>query len=180
MNANLSVLWLQVPRLMVSGHHLQQEVLLTRCHLQRRHRGNDCRRDQRPDQSTQRGEMFSPYYIGACTNTKTFAKMCSLMFFLRGDSVTECVAGSVYPHLAGTYKQPGFILQNRWTGCSRLRINWCKDMRLEKLQQMLALKIKFGKWIVKVHIGIEAFEKVVLTQIFGTKKKLNWVIKHRS
>lgn len=40
---------------MVSGHHLQQEVLLPRCHLQRRHRGNDCGWDQRPDQSTQRG-----------------------------------------------------------------------------------------------------------------------------
>lgn len=107
MNANLSVPRLQVPRLMVSGHHLQQEVLLPRCHLQRRHRGNDCRRDQRPDQSAQRGEMFSPYYMGAYTKHQGFYKN---VFFLCGDNVTECVAGSVYPHLAGTYKQPGFIL----------------------------------------------------------------------
>ncbi|KAK1877349.1 N-alpha-acetyltransferase 60 [Dissostichus eleginoides] len=48
----------RVPRLMVPGHHLQQEVLLPRGHLQRRHRGNDSGRDQRPDQSAQRGSLL--------------------------------------------------------------------------------------------------------------------------
>lgn len=52
---NVSDVWPQVPRLMVSRHNVQQEVLLPRCHLQRRHRGNDCGRNQKPDQSTQRG-----------------------------------------------------------------------------------------------------------------------------
>ena len=40
---------------MVPGHHIEQEVLLPGCHLQRGHRGNDSGRDQRPDESTQRG-----------------------------------------------------------------------------------------------------------------------------
>lgn len=52
-----TVIRLQVPRLMVSGHHLQQEVLLPGRDLPRRHCGNDRGRDQRPDQSAQRGMM---------------------------------------------------------------------------------------------------------------------------
>lgn len=52
-----TVICLQVPRLMVSGHHLQQKVLLPGRDLPRRHCGNDRGRDQRPDQSAQRGMM---------------------------------------------------------------------------------------------------------------------------
>lgn len=52
-----TVICLQVPRLMVSGHHLQQKVLLPGRNLPRRHCGNDRGRDQRPDQSAQRGMM---------------------------------------------------------------------------------------------------------------------------
>lgn len=65
-----SVIWRQVSRLMVSGHHLQQEVLLPGCNLQRRHRGNDRGRDQRPDQSTQRGTTIGLVTQSLVLNTR--------------------------------------------------------------------------------------------------------------
>lgn len=87
-SVTLSDICLQVPRLMVSRYHLQQEVLLPRCHLQRKHRGNDRGRDQKPDQSTQGGQSVLRRCAALREGTRGWNEQFELV--LCGNVVNRC------------------------------------------------------------------------------------------